>query len=435
MWIRAMHVPQQAVAMRTILHASAARASLRRRQAKLPVAPRHHRAMSIDLDALRRYAVARTLFTPTTLPKAIERLGFVQADPIRAPARAQDLTLRHRVRDYRAGDLERRYPRLAVEEDFFVNYGFVPRATQALMHPRTRAPRGRRRAAAQAQAVLDFVRERGVVHPREVDAHFAARQGTQLVRRLLARQHAAARCHALPRAAARGTARGRHALLRGARSHARGRRPRARAGRAGRRAGGQVRAAARGLAELPDQPAGRRRAAVGRTAARRAGARPCAPGPCRGRRRRLVLAGRREPGLAGATRRTTRCACWRPSTRWSGTAAASSCCGAGPIASRPTRRRRSACAATTRCRCCGATGSSAGATWRSAAARLQADIGYVAGRAPRDARLPPRTGRRTRPRRAVPAAALSRSGVGWRRASSRRCTTSAKPRPRSDGVT
>ena len=39
---------------------------------------------------LRRYAVARTLFAPTTLAKAITRLGFVQADPIRAPARAQD---------------------------------------------------------------------------------------------------------------------------------------------------------------------------------------------------------------------------------------------------------------------------------------------------------------------------------------------------------
>ena len=80
------------------------------------------------LDDLRRHAVVRSLFAPTTLPRAIERLGFVQADPIRAPARAQDLTLRHRVRDYRAGDLERRYPTLAVEEDFFVNYGFVPRA-------------------------------------------------------------------------------------------------------------------------------------------------------------------------------------------------------------------------------------------------------------------------------------------------------------------
>ena len=63
---------------------------------------------TITLDDLRRYAVARTLFTPTTLARAIGRLGFVQADPIRAPARAQDLTLRHRVRGYRAGDLERR---------------------------------------------------------------------------------------------------------------------------------------------------------------------------------------------------------------------------------------------------------------------------------------------------------------------------------------
>jgi hypothetical protein len=93
--------------------------------------------MRLSLDQLRRYAVARTLFRPTTLPKAIERLGFVQADPIRAPARAQDLTLRHRVKGYRAGDLERRYPRLAIEEDAFVNYGFLPRATHALMHPRS----------------------------------------------------------------------------------------------------------------------------------------------------------------------------------------------------------------------------------------------------------------------------------------------------------
>ena len=129
--------------------------------------------MPITLDHLRAHALARSLFAPTTLPKAIARLGFVQADPLRAPARAQDLTLRHRVKDYVAGDLERRYARLGVEEDFFVNYGFVPRATHALMHPRE--PRtvwtaARRR---QAESVLAFVRERGVVHPREVDAAFA----------------------------------------------------------------------------------------------------------------------------------------------------------------------------------------------------------------------------------------------------------------------
>ena len=125
------------------------------------------------LDDLRRYAIARTLFKPTTLPKAIQKLGFVQADPIRAPARAQDLTLRHRVLDYRAGDLERRYPRLRIEEDFFVNYGFLPHATHRLMHPRTPRTVWPKSRWTQAQAVLEFVRTLGVVHPREVDAHFA----------------------------------------------------------------------------------------------------------------------------------------------------------------------------------------------------------------------------------------------------------------------
>ena len=55
----------------------------------------------ITLAQMRRYAVARSLVAPTTLPQAIQRMGFVQADPIRAPARAQDLVLRHRVKGYR----------------------------------------------------------------------------------------------------------------------------------------------------------------------------------------------------------------------------------------------------------------------------------------------------------------------------------------------
>jgi uncharacterized protein YcaQ len=127
---------------------------------------------SLSLADLRRHAVARSLFAPTTLPKAIERLGFVQADPIRAPARAQDLTLRHRVAGYRAGDLERRYPQLPIEEDFFVNYGFMPRELHRLMHPREARTVWPKAQWAKAQAVLAFVRERGVVHPREVDTHF-----------------------------------------------------------------------------------------------------------------------------------------------------------------------------------------------------------------------------------------------------------------------
>ena len=124
------------------------------------------------LDSLRRYAISRSLFTAPSLPKALARLGFVQADPIRAPARAQDLVLRHRVAGYRAGDLDARYSKLALEEDFFINYGFLPRALAALMHPRTpKAPWSPARKA-QAQAVLAFVRERGIVHPRDVDAAF-----------------------------------------------------------------------------------------------------------------------------------------------------------------------------------------------------------------------------------------------------------------------
>ena len=127
----------------------------------------------ILLDDLRRYAVARTLFSPTTLGRAIERLGFVQADPIRAPARAQDMTLRLRVAGYRAGDLERRYPRLAVEEDCLVNYGFLPRARLALMHPRTPKRTWDAATARRAADVLAFVRERGPTHPREVEREFA----------------------------------------------------------------------------------------------------------------------------------------------------------------------------------------------------------------------------------------------------------------------
>jgi uncharacterized protein len=127
---------------------------------------------SLTIADLTRHAIARSLFAPTTLPEAIDRLGFVQADPIRAPARAQDLTLRHRVVDYRAGDLERRYPELPIEEDFFVNYGFLPRPIQRLLHPRTPRLKWSKARWAQAKAVLEFVHERGVVHPREVDTHF-----------------------------------------------------------------------------------------------------------------------------------------------------------------------------------------------------------------------------------------------------------------------
>ena len=126
--------------------------------------------MPTTLADLRRLAVTQSLFPPTTLRRALDKLGFVQADPIRAPARAQDLVLRHRVTGYRAGNLERLYTKLGIEEDFFINYGFVTRAVQALMHPRSGSCAPRRK---RAQLLLEFVQERGTVHPREVDNHFA----------------------------------------------------------------------------------------------------------------------------------------------------------------------------------------------------------------------------------------------------------------------
>jgi uncharacterized protein YcaQ len=127
----------------------------------------------ISLEVLRRYAVARSLFAATTLPEAIARLGFVQADPIRAPARAQDLILRHRVHDYRVADLERLYPQLAIEEDYFVNYGYLPQAHLSFLHPRTAAVRRGSPTQRRIEALLAFARARGEAHPREAAAHFA----------------------------------------------------------------------------------------------------------------------------------------------------------------------------------------------------------------------------------------------------------------------
>ena len=93
--------------------------------------------MPPTVDNLRRYALARSLFKPTTLGRAIAKLGFVQADPLRAPARAQDPTLRHRVSGYRTGDLERRYSKLPIDEDFF-----RLESTSALSRTSVRSPPG-----------------------------------------------------------------------------------------------------------------------------------------------------------------------------------------------------------------------------------------------------------------------------------------------------
>ena len=126
------------------------------------------------LDRLRAQACAATLFPPTSLADAMHRLSFVQADPIRAPARAQDLILRHRVRGYRAGDLDRSFRRLRLEEDFVHAYGFMPAATRHLLHPRLNpvGQAGLHAPAGLAAEVLAFVQERGPTHPADLEARF-----------------------------------------------------------------------------------------------------------------------------------------------------------------------------------------------------------------------------------------------------------------------
>lgn len=120
-----------------------------------------------DLHWLRAEAISHTLFRPTTLKSALRRLGFVQADPIRSPARAQDLILRHRVKGYHAGDLARRYSSLDIEEDVLYAYGFLSRSIWQLLHPR--CPKG---LPELEMKVLSTVRRYGEMHPKELEAHF-----------------------------------------------------------------------------------------------------------------------------------------------------------------------------------------------------------------------------------------------------------------------
>jgi uncharacterized protein YcaQ len=124
-----------------------------------------------SVSRLRAQAVAQSLFPPTTLASAIDRLGFVQADPIRSPARAQDLILRHRVRGYRAGDLERQYAALDVEEDNLYAYGFLSRPVWRLLHPRKTPP-----LRAFEKRVLETVTRLGEAHPRALEAHLGKRR-------------------------------------------------------------------------------------------------------------------------------------------------------------------------------------------------------------------------------------------------------------------
>jgi uncharacterized protein YcaQ len=127
--------------------------------------------MKVTLTDLRHHAIASSLFPETTLGRAISKIGFIQADPIRSPARAQDLILRHRVAHYRAGDLDRSYRALKLEEDYLYAYGFMPVKTWQLLHPR-----GQRPLTSGEQKVLDIVSNQKRLHPRELEKHLGKRR-------------------------------------------------------------------------------------------------------------------------------------------------------------------------------------------------------------------------------------------------------------------
>jgi hypothetical protein len=126
----------------------------------------------MTLDELRRLAVARAFRKSTSIAGAIRQLGYLQADPIRAPARAQDLILRHRVKNYRIDDLERKYPQLPVVEDMLHNYGFFPREHLSLLYPRTLSSRWDAfmdEHKPLRRKLLRYLNENAEAHPREVE--------------------------------------------------------------------------------------------------------------------------------------------------------------------------------------------------------------------------------------------------------------------------
>jgi uncharacterized protein YcaQ len=127
--------------------------------------------LKLTLRQLRTHALLHTFAPASSLREAFERLQFVQADPIRAPARAQDLILRQRVEGYRAGDLERHYPSLDIEEGYLYAYGFLTRSLWQLRHPPDRKGLSR-----SEQRLLAVVEERGEAHPSDVQEAFGRRR-------------------------------------------------------------------------------------------------------------------------------------------------------------------------------------------------------------------------------------------------------------------
>lgn len=123
----------------------------------------------MKITKLTKTALTNTLIPISDLSSAIHTLGFIQADPIRSPAKAEDLILRHRVSDYQAGDLEKQQPELEIEEDFLYAYGYMPPSTRALLFPQKKP-----RLTKLDKDLLTHVQEQGQLHPQVAANTFQA---------------------------------------------------------------------------------------------------------------------------------------------------------------------------------------------------------------------------------------------------------------------
>ncbi|MEM6691605.1 MAG: crosslink repair DNA glycosylase YcaQ family protein [Planctomycetota bacterium] len=149
----------------------------------------------MELNEFRRRVVSGTFTQYRSLADAIRQMKFVQADPIRSPARAQDLILRHRVEDYLAGQLEDEFPNLEAEEGYLFAYGFMtPDIWQRL---------GRKKVGRLSKlelAVLKAVGEVKDLHPRDLEKQFGRKSVTNAwggtsrqTKRILEKLHALGR--------------------------------------------------------------------------------------------------------------------------------------------------------------------------------------------------------------------------------------------------
>ncbi|MEM7674288.1 MAG: crosslink repair DNA glycosylase YcaQ family protein [Verrucomicrobiota bacterium] len=132
-----------------------------------------HNSKGESLQQFRKHVIRSSLFPETNLPKAIERLSFLQADPIRCPARAQDLILRQRVKQYKAGHLEKCYPDLNLEECFLFAYGFAPKVLWDLIYPKTISA-----LSALDKQILSAIGRLGSTDSRGLEAQIGAKRVT-----------------------------------------------------------------------------------------------------------------------------------------------------------------------------------------------------------------------------------------------------------------